>query len=128
MFAIRLPWALGLVVLLGGCAATPQSPAIQSPPPFYVPATAMRTGGHHATGDTNGITPLQLAINPEQVLPGSDADSLFAPRGEKVVYGALSYGGLSAFTIYTYDVQNISSPFGSGFRYRWLVQSGVTVP
>ncbi|HVX87181.1 MAG TPA: hypothetical protein VH253_20520 [Phycisphaerae bacterium] len=111
-----------LLLTFAGCATQPVHPtpaarasAEPPAPPFYVPATALAR------------TPAARPINPFAVLADADED-LFFPRPEKVVYGPETLYQASAFTIFDYDAQNISSPDGVGFRYRWVVRQGVTLP
>ncbi|HVS72139.1 MAG TPA: hypothetical protein VHQ47_12865 [Phycisphaerae bacterium] len=112
-----------LLLTVAGCAAQPSrpqtaaqhAPAAPPAPPFYVPATALAR-----TADSR-------PINPFAVLADADED-LFFPRPEKVVYGPETLYQTSAFTIFDYDAQNISSPYGTGFRYRWVVRQGVQFP
>ena len=99
------------VAALGACAA-PLPPKAG----FLVPSA--------------GIIHNQTArVHPDQILPGSDGDYDF-PRGEKIAYGPSAVAEGSAYTIYTSDVQAISirNSGGTGYRYRWSVQSGTTVP
>jgi len=106
-------------VMMGACAQTPATqPAIAkvAAPAFFVPSAAIV---HNQTE----------RVHPDQVLPGSDADYFFE-RYEKVAYGNSAIAEASSYTIYTYDSQPIYIPHtgGSGYRYRWTVQEGATVP
>jgi hypothetical protein len=101
-----------LALWLGGCA---QPKAVEEPPPFVVPSTAMvQTRSHR--------------IDPYQVLVRADEADFWVGRGEKAVFGEQLLTGSSAFTTYTYDTQAISTPGGFGLRYSWVVQEGVSVP
>jgi hypothetical protein len=108
--------ALLTALALVACSQTPR----QSNPEanFYAPSTMII--------QTASADPAAPGINPYQVLASSDADYYFYPRAEKAVYGSTVLGESSAYTIYTYDQQPISSIWGPSYRYRWIVQTGVT--
>jgi hypothetical protein len=114
-------WAIaGLVGVVGmvgvpGCAQRPAAVRVQAEPPLMAPSTAMVRAPHQP-------------LNPYAVLAGVDPPEFFVPRAERGVYGAYPIAGLSAFTTYTYDAQAISTPNGFGYRYRWVVQEGVSAP
>ena len=95
-----------------GCATQPREVVLQGER-YYVPTAALI----QRPGNT---------INAANVLACGDDDVIFG-RAEKSLDGAVPMGGISAFTIYTYDAQRISSDRGSsGYRYRWVVQQGIS--
>jgi len=99
---------------LAGCASTPREPIVTAEH-YYVPTAALI----HRPGSP---------INPANVL-ACGADEVVYGRDEKAIYGAVPVAGVSAFTIYTFDAQRISSDQGSsGYRYRWVVQQGISAP
>jgi hypothetical protein len=112
MRAIFLP--LLTLVLLPACAQTPVVPEVAQPSAFQAPTTYM-------------IATREKPIEASHVLAGAEAD-YFTVRAEKVAYGPQPLGGVTSFTTYTYDAQRISTFSGSGYRYRWIYQSGVSVP
>ncbi len=99
-------------LLLVGCAQQPVSTTIEVPP--VAPTTAW-------------VASREAPIPALAVLTGAEAD-LYAFRPEKAVYGALPLAGISSFTTYTYDAQNISNLGSFGYRYRWVVQDGISAP
>ena len=103
------------VPVLAALAACQESRPPCSYNPFLVPATALVAGQTHS--------------KPDQVLPASDALYYF-PRAERVVYGSTSYGDSSTYTTSTFDSQAIGIPGtgGYGYRYRWIIQEGVSSP
>lgn len=115
-----------VLLACGGCAAqrsvrcAPDGRAgevAQAPQPgFFVPAATLARGA------------TSRPINPYAVLADAGDEDVFFPRPEKVVYGPELLYQASAFTIFDYDAQNISTPFSTGFRYRWVVRQGVEVP
>ena len=113
--------ALGLA--LGACAQQKPARPMAAAPPFLVPSAALERTQHRPDRAT-----AVASINAYQLLPGSDAEDLFAPRGEKIAYGALSYGSFSTFAIYSYDIDSITTPFGTNYRYRWMEQRGLSSP
>jgi len=112
----------GLFVVLvgmamGGCAQEHHLRQVREPA-YYVPTAAIV--------QTEG--PQLVASSAAQALPSSDGDYYF-PRGEKTAMGNIPLYGISSFAIFTYDTQRIASPGdGSGYRYRWGIQQGATVP
>ncbi len=103
-----------LTILLAGCATSHPTPS-PSAAPIVAPSTAM-------------VATRQKSLNAYQVLAGPENPDFFIGREEKFAYGAVFIGGSSAFTTYTYDAQSISTPAGFGYRYRWVVQDGVSAP
>jgi len=101
--------------VLGACSQS--APERAEVPPLYVP-TVMIAQAPNA----------EPAANPYDVLPSSDAVTLWVPRFEKFAWGPIVYGESSAYSIFTYDQQRISSLPVSSYRYRWVVQQGVTSP
>jgi hypothetical protein len=69
-----------------------------------------------------------FTINPNFALAGADNPDFWMGRAEKAVYGAVPLAGTSYFTTYTYDSQAISTLGNSGYRYRWVVQQGISAP
>lgn len=110
---------LFIAATLAACAAAPQSSA-RSTPALYVPSAMLAQSANPSTG--------QLALDPYQILPSSDADTLFVGRPEKFAYGETVFAESTAYSIYTYDQQQISDPWTPGYRYRWISQSGITTP
>lgn len=112
---------LGVVAtMLAACSQTAghaSSASARPEPPLYVPSTmiAQADGG-------------PAAINPYQLLPASDAETLYVGRPEKFVYGGMVYEQGSSYTIQTFDQQLISNLYGPSYRYRWVTQQGVTSP
>jgi len=85
-------------------------------PPYYVPSAALvqKCG--------------RPAPNASLLLPASDGDIEIA-RAEKVLFGSYPLSEYSAYTLFTYDAQVISHSDGNvGYRYRWVVQQGVSAP
>ena len=117
---------VGLVALVatgGMLAACESAPKVVTAPPFYVPTAAIRQPLRGMAG------PRQVAYERAgDVLPGWEAEALYAPRGEPVAYGSTQMGGISAYTDYTYDAERISTPGNSGWRYRYVVRQGVSIP
>jgi hypothetical protein len=109
---------LAVVATLAACSQAPQQAA--SPPPFYVPSAMIV----QATNPDTGL----LALSPYSILPASDADTLFVGRADKFVYGETTYAESTAYSIYTYDQQRISDLWSPSYRYRYVVQSGITSP
>ena len=116
-----LPFAL--VVMAFSLAACSQEPKTDTaarllyvtPRLLYVPSTSMIASG-------------QTAVRASDALPASDGD-IFIARGEKFVWGELPLAAASAYTTYTYDAQVISRDQGNvGYRYRWVVQHGISLP
>jgi len=103
---------LSVALLLPACAQQPVSTTIELPP--VAPTTAW-------------VATREQPIDALAVLTGPEAD-FFAIRSEKVAYGALPLGGVSTFSTYTYDAQNISNLGSFGYRYRWVVQDGISAP
>jgi hypothetical protein len=99
-------------LLLPACAQQKVSTAIEVP--VVAPTTAW-------------IATREAPISSLAVLSGPDSD-LFCTRPEKAVYGALPMAGIAAFSTYTYDAQNISNLGSIGYRYRWVVQDGISAP
>jgi hypothetical protein len=112
----------GLLVLLGaagaGCASHHDMHMTRMRAPGYlVPTTAIVQ--HEGTRGRETA---------EQVLPSSDGD-VWIVRGERTVEGNLPIGGISAMSIYTYDVQTLSHRHGDyGYRYRVGTQTAVSIP
>ena len=109
--------ALSTLLALGACSQTPRQTNPEAT--FYAPSTLMI--------QTASADPATPGINPYQVLASSEADYYAYPRAEKAVYGSTLIGESSAYTIYTYDQQQISSLWGPSYRYRWVVQQGVSI-
>src|SRR5690349_3357064 len=103
---------LALMLLsLTGCEAAPKE-EILGQPAYFVPS-AMMAG-----------TP-SVAY---QILPAGEAEDYFIGRAEKFVYGSYSLSAYSAYTLYTYDAQQISSPWGVGYRYTYSIKTGESSP
>lgn len=120
--AAAVVWAVLLVGGMGGCESgqAHRTAYLLTPEyPLLVPFAAQ----YQRAGD--GGNSYVLASD---VLPSSDALALYAPRFERVAYGPLQVGGVSAFREYTYDAQQISTPGNSGWRTRYVVREGVTFP
>jgi hypothetical protein len=100
-----------LVLMMPACA---QPPAREVVAPVSAPTTGW-------------VASRANPIDASQVLAGPEAD-LLTYRAEKVAYGPLPLGNVTAYTSYTYDAQRISTYSGYGYRYRWVVQTGVAVP
>ena len=79
-----------------------------------------------------GNTHDQLAMGPshadgQRLL--ADGGDVWVPRARQpYVDGPLTISTYSAYSTYTYDVEPISLPGGSGYQYRSVVQSGVSIP
>ena len=100
-----------LLVSLVGCAHEHAQRVVKEPG-FYVPTTGT----------------VRAQTNPYFVLAGDDPE-LIVLRGEKMAYGATSYGEYSAYTAYTSDAQAVGiRGSGYGYRYRYMVQSGISAP
>jgi hypothetical protein len=117
--ALSIVATVAMALLAGGCAE-PETQKITAVPAFFVPSTGMT---QVATADA--VSP---QINPYAVLPTSDAYDYFIGREEKGYYGALTVSETAAYSNYTYDAQRISGPWSLGYRYRSVVQTGVTFP
>ena len=96
-------------------------------------------GGAKAGSDDGGMDGrLQRAcacerghgVHPGESLCGADAwyQDFVVGRAEKYAWGGTEVAGASAYTEWQYDVQPIGLPGGSGYRYRSVVRSGVSVP
>jgi len=99
-------------ILLGGCAQKEASTTIEMP--VVAPTTAW-------------VATREQPISALAVLTGPEGD-FYTDRPEKFVYGGLPLGGVSVFSTYTYDAQNISNLGSFGYRYRWVVQDGISAP
>ncbi len=108
-----------IATTLAACSSAPQSTA-RSTPLLYVPSAMLAQSTNPATN--------RLALDPYQILPASDADTLFVGRPEKFAYGQTVYAESTAYSIYTYDQQLISNLWGPSYRYRWISQNGITSP
>ncbi len=64
----------------------------------------------------------------DHILPSSDADYYDFPRIHPFAYGSVELGGVSAYTDYTFDAQQISTPAGTGYHYRYVVRQGLSYP
>lgn len=100
--------AIATLLLTAACATQPRS-AQQSAPPLLVPSSGSLQP-----------TPVALTLASEE-----DADMLF-PRGERFAIGPQYLYEATAYTDYTFDEQNISTPHSSGYKYRWIVTSGLS--
>lgn len=105
-----------LSVAVGGCAAERPAGARAGAPAFYVPSATIV--------EAPGVRP----PNPYAVLASADEQGLFFPRGEKYVEGPQPLLEISSASTYTYDAQNISAPFGFGYRYSYVTRSAITSP
>jgi hypothetical protein len=103
---------LGLA-LLAGCAHHRARP-VASPPANFAPTTGW-------------VASRETPIDAAQVLAGPEIE-LYATRAEKVAYGPLPLGSVTAYSTYTYDAQRISTFSGYGYRYRWVVENGISAP
>jgi hypothetical protein len=122
MVRLGLFWAMAGGALWGCQAAPREGEAVASAPLFFVPGAMMVDGGPGQRG---------AGINPFQVLPASEAEDDFIGRSEKFVYGSVMVEGYTAYSIYTYDVQQIGSPWGFGgvgYRYTYSVREGASFP
>ena len=90
---------------------------VEEPP--QVPAAMMYQDRWH------GGTGYALASD---VLPTAGTMEVFVPRFYPVAYGPIQLGGVSGYRIYTYDSQAISTLGNTGWRTRYLEQTGITVP
>ena len=109
---LGLALAVTACAALCGCAAS--EPVVRSEG-YYVPTVGM-------------IQRRGEAIPAGNLLASGDADIVIG-RAEKYVEGPVQVGGISAYTTYTYDAQRLSDKQGSvGYRYRWVVQQGISVP
>ena len=114
---LRFGFLLAVLVMAAGCCqSVAEREAYASAPGFYVPGALMA-----ANSQGQGI-------NPYQVLPASDAEEDFIGRAEKFVYGGMPLSEYSAYSVYTYDAQRISSPRGVGYRYTYSVREGESFP
>ena len=120
MFRITCTYTLLAVATLAGCATTGRQTSQSTIPPLYVPSAMTIQSTDPSTG--------QLALNPNQILPSSDAFAYFTPRPDKFAYGQTIYAQSTEYSIFTYDQQLISNLWGPSYRYRWVVQSGLTSP
>jgi hypothetical protein len=101
---------------LAGCATSRPTPQ----PSFAVPWS----GVYVRTAQSGAFSPASL-FDPQVLLADGDVP---ISRAEKFVIGPLPLASVSAYSTYTYEAQPIGLPQGTGFRYRWVVQSGVSVP
>jgi hypothetical protein len=100
------------VMGVGGCAH-PQARRALPAPPYFVPTAAIVQ-----------MPGCETPAQPGQILPESDGDYYLA-RGERTAIGNVPLAEYSAFSIYTYDAQEIGVPGnGFGFRYRWILRQG----
>lgn len=102
------------LTLLTACAQTPAAPEVAAPPAFQAPTTYI-------------LATREAPIDASHLLTGPEGD-YFTVRAEKVAFGPQPLGGITTFTTYTYDAQRISTFSGSGYRYRWVYQAGVSAP
>lgn len=130
---------VGVVVLLAGCATEqpsgmPQNnnqgitPTEQRIPTRYprltTPWTAMITP---QTGEVGPLMSRGAAVaDARHVLV--DDQEFFVGRGEKYVSGPVELAAFSAYSTLQYDMQPIGTINGTGYRYRWVVQQGISVP
>lgn len=98
--------ALGSLAFMG-C----QSSHVPAAPGFYVPMAVIRGSD----------------VPADHVLPTGSLAEAYIPRGERVAFGPPLAEG-SAYTVYTYDAQAIGTPEGYGYRYRYVVRQGFTLP
>ena len=103
---------------LGGCSQSGVREAEGSRSPrLYVPTASIAQTPQGAP-----------AINAYAILPASDSFNLWVPRAEKGTDGPLILQEASSYSVFTYDQQLISNLWGPSYRYRWIVQQGVTLP
>src|SRR5690242_502584 len=100
-------------MVVAGCSSQPQS-TTTTEDILYVPSSAIVNSGRER-------------LMPNQILPAWEGDVLIA-RAEKTAYGSIPLAGISAFTLYSYDAQPtyIRHSGGTGYRYRWVWQQGVS--
>ena len=116
--ALILSLTLALAGLTGCAQPNWGTQRVAGPPPFSVPF-AVGSRGY----------PTQLAAGtPCHVLNLPGGEDLMFGRSERSFDGPLELGGTSAFTEFTYDSMPIGLPSGSGYQYRYLYRSGVSVP
>jgi hypothetical protein len=101
-------WTLAGLGTLAGCETARE---VRSPGRFLVPSTALRGSD----------------VPAEYLLPTNSLAEAVYPRGERTAYGPPMAEG-SAYTIYTVDQEPIGNPDGYGYRYRYTVRQGYTLP
>ena len=117
---IPLLTAVLMTVSLAACSEAPKAETSArllyvTPRLLYVPSASMIASG-------------KPAMRAGDVLPASDGD-VFIARGEKFIWGELPVAASSSYTTFTYDAQVISRDQGNvGYRYRWVVQQGISLP
>jgi len=120
MSARKIVLFIALAAPAWGCSETEHSTARQGPPLNFVPTAAIV---NNQPKDPFTPPPVSLAYN---VLPASDTD-FFIPRGEREAIGTTPLYEYSAYSVFTYDVQPVGIRHsGYGYRYRWLLESGVS--
>jgi hypothetical protein len=110
----------GLASLLAGCETTEP---VASVPPIYVPTAAIYQ-------PATGVEPArQIAYaRAGDVLPRPGEEDFYVPRSEPFAWGPTSLGGISAYTDYTFDSQQIGTPNNSGWHYRYVWRQGLSYP
>ncbi len=104
------------LVFATGCAL--HRPVSQTPaePPFFVPSATIV--------EAPGVRP----PNPYDVLASADEQAWDFPRPEKYILGPQPLLAISSASSYTYDAQNISGPFGFGYRYSYVTRTTISAP
>ena len=107
-------------------------------PPLYVPSTAVINTGAFTSAESGEAANLRKVaagarvargpVNAFAVLPSSEAEDFYVPRGQRAVFGAQVLYESSAFTLYTSDAVPIATPGGTGWHYRWVERHGVEIP
>lgn len=95
---------LGSISLLAGCAT-----ARTAPPPLLVPSAVLRGSD----------------VPADYLLPTGSLAEANIPRGERTAW-APAMAEASAYTIYTFDAEPIG--LYDGYRYRYVVRQGFTLP
>ena len=108
--------ALAGAGFIGGC----QAPA----DPHPVSLIAPWSGTYSVPVRSN---PALLAESPGAFQMLGDQQYFF-DRPEKFAWGSTPVSQVSAYTDYQYDVQAIGLPGANGYRYRFVVRSGISVP
>ncbi len=111
--------ALAGAGFIGGCQVRSGQPR---PAPLIVPWS-----GAYATPVQAPAGIVSLAASPYAMQMLGDQD-FFYGRAEKMAWGSAPLAEISAYTDYQYDLQAIGLPHGSGYRYRTVVRSAITVP
>jgi hypothetical protein len=105
-------WIVTLAVAgIGSLTGCESAREVRSPGKFLVPTAALRGSD----------------VPAEYLLPTNSLAELSYPRGERAALGPPIAEG-SAYTIYTVDQEPIGNPDGYGYRYRYTVRQGYSLP